>query len=63
MYLNPAPAAATGLRPDSAPQPAPRRDDSEGGFLDRLVSAWTARSASRRVLSCSDSTTSSKKAD
>jgi uncharacterized protein YbjQ (UPF0145 family) len=63
MYLNPSPAAATGLRPDSAPQSPPRPDDSEGGFLDRLVSARAARSASRSVLSYADSTTSSKKAD
>jgi uncharacterized protein YbjQ (UPF0145 family) len=63
MHLNPSPAAATGLRPDSAPPPPPQPDDSEGGFLDRLVSAWGARRASRSVLSYADSTTSSKKAD
>lgn len=66
MHLNPSPAAATGLGPNSAPsapQPSPQPDDSEGGFLDRLVSAWAARRASRSVLSYADSTTSSKKAD
>jgi uncharacterized protein YbjQ (UPF0145 family) len=62
MHLNPSPLATTGLRPDTAPPP-PQRDDSEGGFLDRLVSAWTARRASRSVLSYADSTTSSKRAD
>jgi hypothetical protein len=62
MHLNPAPAAAAGLRPDSAPEPPPR-PDSEGGFLDRLVSAWGARLASGSTLSYSDSAARPKKAD
>jgi uncharacterized protein YbjQ (UPF0145 family) len=62
MHLNPSPAATASLRPDSAPQPPPQ-PDSEGGFLDRLVSAWTARRASRSTISYGDSTTISKKAD
>jgi uncharacterized protein YbjQ (UPF0145 family) len=62
MHLNPSAAISAGLRPDSAPEPSPQ-PDSEGGFLDRLVSAWAARIASRSTLSYSDSPTISRKAD
>jgi uncharacterized protein YbjQ (UPF0145 family) len=62
MSLNPSPAATAGMRPDSTPQPPPG-PDSEGGFLDRLVSAWTARRTSRSAVSYSDSTGISRKAD
>jgi len=62
MHLSPSPAATAGLRPDSAPPP-PQRPDCEGGFLDRLVSAWSARRASRSTVSYGDSTAISKWAD
>jgi uncharacterized protein YbjQ (UPF0145 family) len=60
MHLNPSPAVTASLRPDSAPQPPPQ-PDSEGGFLDRLVSAWAARRASRSTMSYVDSTGISKR--
>ncbi len=62
MHLNPAAAATTGLRPDSAPAPPPHTEP-EGGLPDRLASAWAARSAARSTISRSDSAGISKKAD
>ncbi len=62
LSLNPSAAVSASLRPDSAPEPPPQ-PDSEGGLLDRLVSAWAARRSSRSTLSYSDSTAVSKKAD
>ena len=62
MSLNPAPAATAGLRPDSAPPPPPR-PDSESRILDRLVSTWAARRASRSIVSFGDSAAGSKKAE
>jgi uncharacterized protein YbjQ (UPF0145 family) len=62
MHLNPAPPAATGLRPDTDPDPAPP-EDPEGGFLDRLSSAWAARRAARSRVSYGDPTAITKKSD
>jgi uncharacterized protein YbjQ (UPF0145 family) len=62
MRCNPSPAATASLRPDRSPESSPP-PDSEGGFLDRLASAWAARRASRSTMSYADSTAVSKKAD
>lgn len=62
MHLNPAAPVATGLRPDTDPDPAPS-PDSEGGFLDRLSSAWAARSAARSRVSSGDPAGITKKSD
>jgi uncharacterized protein YbjQ (UPF0145 family) len=61
LRLNPAAAGATGLLPVSLPAAPPPEPDSEGGFLDRFVLSWAARSASRGSLSYSDSAGTSKK--
>jgi uncharacterized protein YbjQ (UPF0145 family) len=63
MHLNPAPPVATGLRPDTDPDPAPPSADSESGFLDRLSSAWAARRAARSRVSYGDPTAITKKSD
>jgi len=62
MHLNPAPAATTGLRPESRPVSAPE-PDSEGGTLDRLASARAAKRASRSAISSSDPAGISKRTD
>lgn len=62
MHLNPSSATTASLRPDSAQQPAPQ-PDSEGGIIDRLVSARAARRASRSTISYHDPAGISKKAD
>ena len=63
MHLKPAPPTATGLRPDTAPDPVPPSADSESGFLDRLSSAWAARRAARSRVSYGDPTAITKKSD
>jgi uncharacterized protein YbjQ (UPF0145 family) len=66
MHLNPSAAAAVSLGPDRAEPPAePPSDptDPEGGIIDRLASAWAARSAARSPISYSDSAGITKKSD
>jgi uncharacterized protein YbjQ (UPF0145 family) len=63
MHLNPSSAVPADLLRVSPAQESPLRPDSEGGILDRLVSAWAARRASRGRVAYSDSTGVSRKVD
>lgn len=70
MRLNPAPPVPAGLQPlPSEPPEEPAQGEPapgvapEGGHLDRYLSDRAARSASRSILSSSDSPTISKKTD
>lgn len=67
MRVNPAPAARTPaartLRQDPGAPQAWTQPESEGSFLDRAWSAWSARRASRSVVSYSDSAGVTKKTD
>lgn len=60
MHLNPSPAVTASLRPDRS-SPPESQPESEGGLLDRLVSVWAARRASRSTLSYGDSSGITKK--
>lgn len=62
MHLSACAATTDSLRPDGA-QPPPERADSEGGIVDRLASAWAARSTARSPISYSDSAGITKKTD
>jgi uncharacterized protein YbjQ (UPF0145 family) len=62
MRVNPSPVAAGNLRQDGAAQ-AWTQPESEGRFLDRVWSAWSARRASRSIVSSADSAGITKKAD
>jgi hypothetical protein len=62
MRVNPSPVAAGNLREDGAAQ-AWTQPESEGRFLDRVWSAWSARRASRSIVSNADSAGITKKAD
>jgi uncharacterized protein YbjQ (UPF0145 family) len=62
MRVNPAPAATGRPRQDDAAQ-AWTEPEPEGRFLDRAWSAWSARSASRSVVSSADSAGVTRKGD
>jgi uncharacterized protein YbjQ (UPF0145 family) len=62
MHLGPAPAAAGHPSPDAA-VPGWTQPESEGGFLDRAWSSWSARRASRSVVAGSDSAGITRRAD
>lgn len=62
MHVNSAPAATGGPRQDDA-TPAWAQPESEGRLLDRVSSAWSARRASRNIVSDTDSAGVTKKAD
>jgi uncharacterized protein YbjQ (UPF0145 family) len=62
MRVNPSAAAPGNLRPDNAEQ-GWTQPESEGGFLDRVWSAWSARRASRSIVSYADSAGVTKKSD
>lgn len=57
------PPAATGSSHRDDATPAWAQPESEGRFLDRVSSAWSARRASRNIVSDSDSAGVTKKSD
>jgi uncharacterized protein YbjQ (UPF0145 family) len=62
MHLDSSPAAAGNLAQDGAGQ-AWTEPESEGRFLDRVWSAWSARRASRSIVSYADPAGVTKKTD
>ena len=62
MHVNSSPAAP-GRLPQGSEADAWTQPEPEGRFLDRVSSAWSARRASRSIVSASDSAGVTKKAD
>jgi uncharacterized protein YbjQ (UPF0145 family) len=63
MRLRTSSGAPTGLRPVSLPKQSRPQTDSEGGLLDRLVSAWAVRRASWSSVAYRDSSGVSRRPD